>query len=435
MAQSLPRIAEVRAYCDPPKRANPSDQGADCHNVSDHHWINGYPTPIANPMSSYPQYRAARKSWGINALGSVVVEVVAEDGTTGVGVSIGGSPACYIVENHLARFIVGQNPSAIELMNDQMMRASLNYGRKGLAVQAVSAVDLALWDLLGKLRNAPVFELLGGPVRPELPVYCTTARPDIAKELGFVGAKIPCPHGPAEGDEGLDRNVEFFRKWREACGPDYPIALDCYMALTVPYTIALARRLHPYRPKWIEEFLPPDDYDGYAEVHQMTAGRVLLTTGEHEYTSKGFQLLLDKNCCDILQPDVTWCGGITECRRIIAMAAARGKLIIPHGSSVYSYHMQLAFVNTPMAEFINLHPTGEALAPYFGGLFPDEPLPTNGRIVAAELGKKPGFGVTLDKSKLTRPFTADPSTREGWKKQNVATTQGVHAGGNHRMPF
>ena len=81
-----------------------------------------------------------------------------------------------------------------------MFRATLNYGRKGLAVQCLSAVDLALWDLVGKLRNEPVYALLGGRTKATLPVYCTTARPDLAKELGFVGAKIPCPYGPSAGD-------------------------------------------------------------------------------------------------------------------------------------------------------------------------------------------------------------------------------------------
>lgn len=398
--QQLPKIIEVRAYC----QETTSTHGGDCHNVDDKHWINGFPTPIANPMSKYPQYRAFRKSWGINALGSVVVEVMAENGVSGVGVSIGGEPACYIVEKHLARFVEGQNPSAIELMHDQMMRATLNYGRKGLAIQALSAVDLALWDLLGKLRNAPVYELLGGPVRSELPLYCTSSRPEVVQRLGFVGAKIPCVCGPHEGDEGLEKNVEFFKYWRQQVGPAFPLALDCYMALTVPYTVKLARALKPFNLKWIEEYLPPDDYEGYSQVHKQLNGEVLLTTGEHEYTVKGFQLLMDRDCADVLQPDVTWVGGITECRRIIALAAAKGKLVIPHGSSVYSYHLQLAFVNTPLAEFINLHPTGDALAPYFGTLFPDEPMPEGGRIRLSQLSGRAGFGVTLNRAGLRRPY-------------------------------
>eukprot|EP00760_Papus_ankaliazontas_P013469 PhM_4_TR15741/c0_g1_i1/m.91918/K12661/LRA3, yfaW; L-rhamnonate dehydratase len=406
MSMSVPRIKEVRAYT---KKAAPGDQGADCHDVMDTHWINGHPTPIANPMSRYPQYKQYRKSWGINALGSVVVEVEATDGTTGVGVSIGGDPACYLIEKHLSKFVEGQEANAIELMWDQMWRASTNYGRKGLTVQAISAVDLALWDLWGKICKLPVYQLLGGPVRTELPLYCTTARPDVAKEMGFVGSKIPCPYGPSDGDEGLRENVKFFSGWREKLGPDFPLALDCYMALSVPYSIKLARALEPYNLKWMEEFLHPDDYNGYAEVRKALQGSTLLTTGEHEYTRYGFLQLLQNDCADILQPDVTWVGGITEVRRIIAMASAYDRLVIPHGSSVYSYHLQTAFTNTPIGEFINLHPTAEELAPYFGGMFPDEPMPKNGRITIDQINK-PGFGVTLNKTGLERPYSRSAET-------------------------
>jgi len=425
--QQLPRIKEVRAYTKPSASAKAGaasvDQGADCHDVADTHWINGHPTPISNPMSRYPMYQKYRKSWGINALGSVIVEVEAEDGTTGVGVSIGGEPACFLVENHLSLFVEGQSAGAVELMWDQMWRASTNYGRKGLTVQAISAVDLALWDLLGKLRKAPVYELLGGPVRNELPLYCTTSRPDVAKSLGFVGAKIPCPYGPAAGDGGLAQNVDFFKGWREKLGPTFPLALDCYMSLSVPYTIKLARALEPYNPKWIEEFLQPDDYNGYAEVHRALAGSgVLLTTGEHEYTRYGFLQLLQNNCADILQPDVTWVGGITEVRRVIAMAAAYDRLIIPHGSSVYSYHLQMAFPNTPIGEFINLHHDATDLAPYFGGLFPDEPMPKNGRITVEQISK-PGFGVTLNREGLVRPFPRSAEDVAKRAARNIAESK------------
>ncbi|KAL8565112.1 hypothetical protein ACOMHN_005315 [Nucella lapillus] len=418
MAQTaVKRVKCVRAYTQKPaKEGDQLKYGADCHDVVDNHWIDGGLAPIACPMAVYPQYRSSRKSWGINALGTLVVEVEDEKGNVGVGVTIGGGPGCQLVEGHLSRFVEGQDPRDVELIWDQMFRATLNYGRKGLPLQAISAVDLALWDLLGKVRGEPVYQLLGGKTKPRLPVYCTTGRPDVAKKLGFVGAKVPCPHGPAEGDEGLEKNVQFFKKWREAVGPDFPLMLDCYMALTSTYATRLARRLEPLGLKWMEEFLPPDDYAGYQEVRKSLRGsNVLLTTGEHEYTRYGFRQLLNSHCVDILQPDITWVGGMTEARRVVAMAAAENIPVIPHGSSIYSYHLQYAFNNCPVAEFINLSPKADQVVPYFGGLFPDEPLPKDGFIDLP--ADKPGFGVTLDKSGLTRPF---PRSEEESRKQAVA---------------
>lgn len=96
-------------------------------------------------------------------------------------------------------------------------------------------------------------------------------------------------------------------------GPDYPLMLDCYMALTVPYTIRLAHELAPYKLKWIEEFLPPDDYAGLKAVREAVRGQpIMLTTGEHEYTRYGFQMLVESGAVDIVQPDITWLGGLTE---------------------------------------------------------------------------------------------------------------------------
>eukprot|EP01059_Diplonema_ambulator_P020024 TRINITY_DN3370_c0_g1_i2.p2 TRINITY_DN3370_c0_g1~~TRINITY_DN3370_c0_g1_i2.p2 ORF type:complete len:467 (+),score=175.78 TRINITY_DN3370_c0_g1_i2:36-1403(+) len=403
-------VKEVRAYVCGSKDAEEKGGGAaDCHAQAGGHWI--VDTPISNPMSCYPMYKRSRKQWGIDAVGSMVVEVELTNGMVGVGIAIAGEPGCYIVENHLARFVEGQDPRNIEYIWDQMWRGTINYGRKGLTIQAISCVDLALWDALGKLRNEPVYQLLGGKTKERLPVYATTVRPDVAKQLGFVQAKIPLPYGPGDGDKGMKANIERIKEVRALVGEDYPIAIDCYMSLTVPYTIELARKISKEVPggvKWIEEHLHPDDYDGYAEVKAKVGHKCLFTCGEHEYTRYGFRQLLEKKCCDVLQPDITWCGGITEARKICGMAAAYDVPVIPHGSSVYSYHLQYAFQNCPMAELIMLAPKADVIKPYFGDLFLDEPLPQDGFIDLDP--KKPGFGVTLNPDfPLRRPYprTAD----------------------------
>ena len=427
-------IREIRAYTFSSSSEEESGGGgADCHRQSEGHWI--VDSDIANPMSIYAEYRDSRTSWGIGALGSVIVEVELDDEkkTTGVGISIGGDAACFIVENHLSRFVEGQSPVNVELIYDQMWRSTMNYGRKGIAIQAISAVDLAIWDALGKLKNVPVYELLGGKTKDKIPCYATTSRPDLAKEMGFFGAKFPLPFGPANGELGMQKNIEMVKKWREAVGPTFPLMIDCYMSLTLPYAIELARKCEPYDVKWIEEALPPDHYDDYADLKK-SVKTTLITTGEHEYTRYGFKTLLEKKCVDVLQPDITWCGGMTEARRIVALSSAFDIPVIPHGSSIYSYHLQICFASCPMAEFLVMSPKADSIVSFFGNLFLDEPLPKDGYVELPH--DKSGFGVTLNREGLnmTRPYPrikadkgrgASLVRRESYIKESMAKTQGA----------
>jgi len=390
----MTRIASLRALV-------VSGGGADYHDQAEGHWIDGQ---IATPMSRYHEYRATRSAFGLNVLGTVVVEVEADDGTVGVGVSTGGIPACFVAERHLARFVEGQEADRIELIWDQMWRSTLFYGRKGLAVNALSAVDLALWDLLGKLRGEPVFALIGGAARDEIEFYATGPRPDLAKEMGFVGGKLPLRHGPAEGDDGLRRNLETAAEMRSRVGEDFFLAYDCWMALDLPYALRLAEGLVPYSFKWIEECLPPDDYWGYAELRRRAPAGLMVTTGEHEAGRFGFRMLIDMGCCDVIQPDVGWCGGLTELLKIAAYADAHDVLVIPHGSSVYSYHFVVTRPSNPFAEFLMMAPEADRVVPMFSPLFLDEPVPEGGRLALSALDG-PGFGVELDRSlAFERPF-------------------------------
>ncbi len=402
-------IKEVRSYVIGSKEVEEkSGGGADCHSQADDHWIVGARRPISTPISVHSKYKKNRKSWGIDAIGTMVVEVELSNGILGWGVSIGGEPGCFIVEKHLSRFVEGQDPHNVEFMWDCMYKATVNYGRKGLPIQAISAVDLAIWDALGKLHGLPVYKLLGGKTKGNLPIYATTARPDLAKQMGFAGSKFPLPYGPADGEEGMKKNVALVKKFREACGPDFPLMIDCYMSLTVNYAAELAKRIKPYNIKWIEECLHPDDYKGYGDLRKRVQDSTMVTCGEHEYTRYGFRQLLEGGCADILQPDITWCGGITEARRVVALASAYDIPVIPHGSSVYSYHLQYAFQNCPFAEFLLMAPRADKIVPYFGSLFTDEPLPKDGNL---DIPDKPGFGVTLNKAALAlrRPYRGNKS--------------------------
>ncbi len=375
--------------------------GADYHDQKGGHWIDGQ---ISTPMSKYPEFRATRSSFGLNVLGTLVVEVEASDGTTGLAVTTAGEVGAFIVEKHLARFLEGRPVTEIEKIWDQMYFSTQYYGRKGVVLNTISGVDLALWDLLGKLRGEPVHALLGGPVRDELTFYATGPRPDLAKQMGFIGGKLPLRHGPAEREEGLHKNIAALAQMRERVGPDFWLMFDCWMSLDLDYATRLAKACGEYGLKWIEEALSPDDYWGYAALKKAVPTGMLVTTGEHEATRWGFRMLLEMGCCDIIQPDVNWCGGMTEIIKISALADAHGALVVPHGSSVYSYHFVATRHNSPFAEFLMMAHDADKVVPMFHPLLLDEPVPENGRLKMSKLDK-PGFGVRLNPAcELHRPY-------------------------------
>ncbi|CDK27647.1 unnamed protein product [Kuraishia capsulata CBS 1993] len=383
----FPKIKKVRTFLLPGVGI-----GGDYHNVERGHWL--IDNAISNPMSKYPEYRKSRVSWGINVLGSFCVEIEATDGTKGFATGFGGPPACWIVHQHFNRFLEGADPRDFNILWDKMFRASMFYGRKGLPIAVISVVDLALWDLLGKIRNEPVYKMIGGATRERLNFYCTGSRPEAAKSMGFWGGKVPLPYGPDEGHEGLRKNVEFLTKHREAIGPDFPLMVDCYMSLNVSYAIDLVNATEHLNINWWEEVLHPDDFDGFQQLKR-ACPRTKWTTGEHEYTKYGFRKLIEGRNIDILQPDVMWVGGMTELVKVAAQAAAYDIPVVPHASGPYSYHFVVSQQNTPFQEYLANSPDSLSVLPVFGGLFIDEPVPVKGYLDVSVLDK-PGFGLTLN---------------------------------------
>ncbi len=363
------------------------------------HWLEG---PIATPMAVYPEYPTGR-SFGLDAYSTFVVEVEAQSGEVGTGISSGGVPACWLVEQQLARLLEGREPDPHELW-ERMWRATVFYGRRGLVLNAISAVDLAVWDLAGKTRGEPVHALLGGAVRDEIELYATGPRPDVAQRLGFAGAKISLPHGLAEGEDGFRANVELAAGLRSLVGPDFPLACDCWMAFDVDYALRLADTLAAHGIAWLEEPLQPDDYWGYAELRRRAPPELQITTGEHEATRFGFRHLVDMHCCDVIQPDLRWCGGLTELLEIADYADAHGVAVNPHVGGVYAYHFVATRMAAPPAEYLIASPDGTTVVPYFGSLLVDEPVPSGGRLRLSQLDR-PGFGLELAAQiSLERPF-------------------------------
>ena len=386
------KIRQVRAYVF-------RGGGGDYHDQPQGHWIDDH---IATPMAKYPAYRESRQSFGLNVLGTLVVEVEAENGVVGFAVAAGGEPAAWVVERHLARFVEGAQVNEIERIWDQMYLSTLFYGRKGIVLNAISCVDLALWDLWGKLRQEPIYHLLGGAVRDELVFYATGARPDLAEKMGFLGGKLPLHYGPAEEEEGFRKNLSLLEEMRSRTSQEFWLMYDCWMSLDLEYATRLAHGASQFGLKWIEEALVPDDYWGYAELKRRLPAGMMLTTGEHEATRWGFRLLLEMGCADILQPDVGWCGGLTELVKISALADERGVLVVPHGSSVYSYHFSITRHNSPFCEFLMMAPKADEVIPMFAPLLAEERVPEMGKM---KLSDAPGFGVRLNPDcVLQRPY-------------------------------
>ena len=239
-----------------------------------------------------------------------------------------------------------------------MWRGTLYYGRKGVVVHAISAVDNALWDIVGKALHKPVYQLLGRIGRQRVPGYCTGNNIKQAVEFGFKKLKLALPHGPADGEKGLEQNEQLVQRARRLLGPDGEIMLDCWMALTESYTEELAARLKPYRVYWMEECLMPDDYVGMGRLNAKV-GSTRMATGEHEYTRYGFELLARHKAADIWQPDMNWCGGLTEMRWIDSLAQANKTPVIPHGGwRGGAAHFVFSSENTPWCEMFLPWPGG-----------------------------------------------------------------------------
>jgi L-rhamnonate dehydratase len=360
---------------------------------------------VANPMTKYPEFRDNRSAGiGRDSRRTVLVEVESESGAVGIATTNGGAVTAAIIELHLADMVEGESPFAHDRIWDRMFNSTIAYGRKGVVLHAISGVDLAVWDLHGRLADEPVWSLLGGRTQESFAVYGTGPTAKGIHDLGFWGAKMPLTWAPSEGDDGFRRNVERAERARDAVGPGFPLFYDCWMALDVDYATRLAWALEPLGFRWIEEPLMPDDYVGHAELRRRMPPTMMLTTGEHEYTAWGHRLLCEAGV-DILQPDPNWCGGLTELRRIAAVAVSYGKRVIPHVGGQYSYHFLASFANTFVAEFPVFAGVGDRISPYHAPLLTGEALPVAGRIT---VGDAPGFGLTLNEEvRLVRPLTRE----------------------------
>ncbi|MGH2350909.1 MAG: enolase C-terminal domain-like protein, partial [Chloroflexota bacterium] len=348
--------------------------------------------PRALPISKYPDWPPGLPSDSPGFGGwTVWVQATAEDGTWGLGRCTFGEPVAALVDHHFAPLLAGRDCFAHEYLSDLMWRSSLRHGAQGLNAVAMSGVDLALWDLKGKLLGQPVYRLLGGPARDKIRCYCTTDDLDWSIELGFTAFKIMNPVHYEQGIAGINIVEDKIAKARETVGRGAELMYNPVMAFDVEFAIRLAERLRPYELRWMEEPLIPDDLEGHAQLARAVTW-IPIATGEDHHTRWAFRPLVEHRCVAVVQPDLHWCGGLTEAVRIYHIAEAAGIKTILHGgaNSPEGQHFSLAFPEAPMAEFSCKSPVGVPLAE--ANTLPGMPVPKDGFVRPSDA---PGFGLDV----------------------------------------
>ena len=272
---------------------------------------------MVRPIDIYKEYEIEQnetKKTGKFLTESIFIEIYTDNDLSGIAGPIDEQQA-FIIEKNLSKIILGKDPLAIELLWDQMHRLSV-HGRQGITMQAISAIDCALWDIKGKYFNTPVYNLIGGPTRNSIPAYASMLGFSVTdmslvaeraleyKSKGFNAQKWFFRYGPMSGKEGLKKNIELVETLRNTLGEDYDIMLDCWQSMDYKYVLDLARAIEPFRPFWLEEVVMPDRVDIYKKIKDKV--NIPLSGAEHEYTRWGMYRFIEKQALDILQPDIYW---------------------------------------------------------------------------------------------------------------------------------
>jgi L-alanine-DL-glutamate epimerase-like enolase superfamily enzyme len=288
-----------------------------------------------------------------------------------------------------------------------MYRRTMAFGRKGVAMTAISAVDIALWDVLGKDARQPVYRLLGGRTKDKIPVYASRLYSMPLDELrleakkykdeGYQAMKLRYGWGPLDGAAGMQKNLDLIRAVREVIGDGIDLMTDAYMGWTLDYSKRMLPLLEPFNLRWLEEPVIPDDTRGYATLKSY--GRVPIAGGEHEHTIFGFRELLEADAVDYIQFDTNRVGGISQARKICALAESFQVPVVPHAGQMHNYHVSMSSLNCPISEFfpkVDVEVGNEL----FWYIFDGEPTPSNGYIQLDDT--LPGLGLTVNEESLKR---------------------------------
>jgi L-alanine-DL-glutamate epimerase-like enolase superfamily enzyme len=300
----------------------------------------------------------------------LVVRVSTDAGITGIGevdsspLAVKGAiegPYSHFITAGLREIVLGEDPFETEVLWDRMYRQNIYAGRRGIAIHAMSGIDMALWDIKGKALGLPIWKLLGGGFHKRVRAYASSlfgATPQLTGDQarrfvdrGFTAVKFGW--APMGRDEATD--IALVREARSGLGDKPDLMIDAGLVWDAKTALQRARAFSKYRIFWLEEPLAPDDYVGYAKLSHGTDVRI--AAGEEESERRSYVELMDRGQIDIVQVDLTRCGGFTEAMKIASLAADRGIPVVNHGFTTYinvaaALHFLNAIPNSFIMEFV-----------------------------------------------------------------------------------
>lgn len=359
-----------------------------CSNASDALWDKG------DAMSSFRFHQ-----W-------LTCEVESDDGTIGIGnAALAPTVVKKAIDDWYAALVIGEDPFDYAYIWEKMYRRTHAWGRRGIGMTAISAIDIAIWDLMGKLTGKPVFKLLGGRTKEKIPVYYSKlyagpvetmqAEAEKAMKQGYQGFKSRFGYGPKDGMAGMRENLKRVEALREVIGYDRDLMLEAYMGWNLDYTRRMLPKLEKYEPRWLEEPVIADDIRGYAELNK---GPIPISGGEHEFGLLGCAQLLQAGAVSVLQYDTNRVGGITAAQKINAVAEAHQVPVIPHAGQMHNYHLTMANLNCPISEYFPVFDV-EVGNELFYYIFEGEPVAEDGYLQLDD--RTAGLGISISDKHLS----------------------------------
>ena len=330
------------------------------------------------------------------SVGCVLVHLETDEGLTGENYIFSLNSDRLVVFDamikSLARHVVGKDPHYVEGMWDAMWRDINPIGHQGIAVSAISAIDTACWDLIGKAAGQPLYKLFGA-CRDDIKAYASSglwlsqsidelvAEADVFMEQGFRAMKIRL------GKPRMEEDLERVAAVRAAVGSDVELLVDANQAFTTPYAIKIGRRLEQYDIAWFEEPVPTYNLEGHAAV--AAALDMPVATGETEYNRFAMRAMLEARAADILMPDLQRIGGLSEFRRVASLASAFHVPISTHIFTEQSLAIAGSTVNCISVEHVS----------WFSPLYQEKIAIVDGKIA---MPQRPGIGFTFDPQAVDR---------------------------------